>query len=52
MVLSERHLKRLLQQYVDYYHSWRTHLSLAMDCLLSRPIHLPEQGRLGHHNWS
>jgi putative transposase len=46
MVLSERHLKRLLQQCVNYYHGWRTHLSLAMDCPVSRPIHLPEQGRV------
>jgi putative transposase len=46
MVLSERHLKRLLQQYLDYYHGWRTHLSLAMDCPVPRPIHPPEQGRV------
>jgi putative transposase len=46
MVLSARPLKRLLQQFVDYYHGWRTHLSLAMDCPVSRPIHPPEQGRV------
>jgi putative transposase len=46
MVLSERHLQRLLQQYVAYYHGWRTHLSLTMDCPVPRPIHLPEQGRV------
>jgi putative transposase len=46
IVLSERHLQRLLQQYVGYYRGWRTHLSLAMDCPVPRPIHPPEQGRV------
>jgi putative transposase len=46
IVLDERHLQRLLQQYLHYYHGWRTHLSLAMDCPVPRPIHPPEQGRV------
>jgi putative transposase len=46
IVLGERHLQRLLQQYLHYYHGWRTHLSLAMDCPVPRPIHPPEQGRV------
>jgi putative transposase len=46
IVLGERHLQRLLQQYVGYYHGWRTHLSLAMDCPVPRPIRPPEQGRV------
>jgi transposase InsO family protein len=28
IVLNERHLKRLMSSYLDYYHPWRTHLSL------------------------
>src|SRR5437867_664650 len=32
IVLIERHLRHVLTQYFDYYHRWRTHLSLAMDC--------------------
>jgi putative transposase len=46
IVLGERHLQRVLQQYLHYYHGWRTHLSLAMDCPVPRPIHPPEQGRV------
>ncbi len=29
IVLSERHLKRLMNEYVRYYHEDRTHLGLA-----------------------
>jgi putative transposase len=29
IVLSERHLKRLMAEYVDYYHADRTHLGLG-----------------------
>jgi hypothetical protein len=29
IVLNERHLKRLMQEYVRYYHHDRTHLGLA-----------------------
>jgi putative transposase len=32
IILNERHLKRILASYVAYYHRFRTHLSLAMDC--------------------
>ncbi len=38
VVLSERHLKRLLSDYLDYYHPWRTHQSLAGDTPDRRPI--------------
>ena len=31
IVLNERHLKRLMSQYVLYYHEDRTHLGLAKD---------------------
>jgi transposase InsO family protein len=31
ITLGERHLKRILSSYVDYYHSARTHLSLEKD---------------------
>jgi hypothetical protein len=31
IVLNERHLRRILTCYIDYYHRWRTHLSLGMD---------------------
>ncbi len=44
IVLNERHLRRVLRSYVDYYHSWRVHRSLDMDVPGSRPIQPPELG--------
>ena len=38
IVLNERHLKRILTRYFDYYHRWRTHLSLGMGNPESRPV--------------
>ena len=58
IVLNERHLRRVLGSYVDYYHDWRTHLSLEMDAPASRAIQppelgpvkkLPEVGGMHHH---
>jgi putative transposase len=46
IVLNERHLKRVLQTYLAYYHRWRTHLTLDMDSPLSRPVQPPEQGQV------
>jgi hypothetical protein len=31
IVLNERHLKRVLREYLAYYHGYRTHQSLEMD---------------------
>ena len=36
LVLGERHLRRLLASYFDYYHRFRTHLSLNKDAPVSR----------------
>jgi transposase InsO family protein len=41
---NERHLRRVLVSYVDYYHRTRTHLSLDKDCPEHRPIQLREVG--------
>ncbi len=58
IVLNERHLKRILTRYFNYYHYWRTHLSLGMDSPESRPVQppplgevvqFPEDGGLHHH---
>ena len=58
IVLSENHLRRALRSYLDYYHDWRTHVSLEMDCPQPRRvqsfeagevIELPEVGGLHHH---
>jgi len=37
IVLNERHLKRLMSEYVRYYHEDRTHLGLAKDTPAGRP---------------
>ncbi len=44
VVLDERHLRRLLGDYLGHYHRWRCHRSLAMDCPELRPILGPEDG--------
>jgi putative transposase len=46
IVLHEAHLQRLLSRYFAYYPRWRTHLSLAMDCPMSRPVEPPEAGEV------
>jgi len=58
IVLHERHLRRLLTSYFSYYHAWRTHRALDMDCPVPRPVQrpdvgsireVPEVGGLHHH---
>ena len=44
IILGERHLKRILSSYVDYYHSARTHLSLAKDAPDRRLVQPIEKG--------
>ena len=44
IVLSENHLRRVLRSYFSYYHDWRTHLSLDMDCPEPRDIQDAEAG--------
>jgi len=46
MILNEQHLQRILASYFTYYQSWRTHLSLAMDCPEPRPVSPPEHGQV------
>ncbi len=46
MVFNERHLRRVLASYRDYYHQTRTHLSLLKDCPVPRPAHLPTRGKV------
>ena len=46
IVLDERHLRRILREYVDYYHSYRTHLSLEKDAPEQRPVQWPSMGRV------
>jgi hypothetical protein len=44
IVLNEQHLRRVLRSYFDYYHDWRTHLSMEMDTPTSRAVQPPELG--------
>jgi transposase InsO family protein len=37
VIFGERHLRRVLSTYIDYYHQTRTHLSLDKDCPDPRP---------------
>jgi putative transposase len=46
LVLSERHLRRILTAYVAYYHRARTHLSLDKDAPDVRPVERPEAGQV------
>jgi putative transposase len=46
LVLSERHLRRILTRYFAYYHRARTHLSLEKDAPDGRPIEPPEMGKV------
>jgi len=58
IVLGQEHLRRILRSYFSYYHEWRTHLSLGMDCPEPRAVQpaeageiteVPEVGGLHHH---
>jgi putative transposase len=44
VALHERHLRRLLTDYFHYYHLWRTHRALGMDCPLPRSVQQPADG--------
>jgi transposase InsO family protein len=46
LVLSERHLRRVLTRYFAYYHGARTHLSLEKDAPDTRPIERPAMGKV------
>jgi transposase InsO family protein len=58
IVWNERSLRRHLQQYLAYYHQWRTHLSLDKDAPVARAaqpptcgtiVQIPHLGGLHHH---
>ena len=44
IVLNELHLKRILADYLDYYHGCRTHLSLERNAPTPRDIEPPSRG--------
>lgn len=46
IVLNERHLRRILRSYFEYYHESRTHLSLERNAPIEREADAPELGRV------
>ncbi len=46
IIINERHLRRLLSSYLDYYHPWRTHQSLDQDAPNGRRVRLAEPGQV------
>jgi putative transposase len=46
IVLNQRHLQRILHEYVDYYHACRTHASLDKDTPDQRQVEAPHMGRV------
>ena len=60
IAINERQLRRVIREYVDYYHADRTHLGLGKDTPDGREPEPPEVGeitalpRVGglHHRYS
>ncbi len=46
IVLNERHLRRTLREYFNYYHTCRTHLSVNKDPPETRPVEPPKLGNI------
>ncbi len=46
IVFGESHLRRVLREYIDYYNSFRTHLSLGRDSPVHRAVEPPELGNV------
>jgi transposase InsO family protein len=46
IILNERHLHRMISEYVNYYHHHRTHRALERDCPDTRPVEEIDQGKI------
>jgi len=44
IVLNEKHLRRILKEYLAYYHQSRTHLGLKKDTPVPRDVQTQEIG--------
>ena len=44
IILGERQLKRVMRDYLRYYHGSRTHLGLEKECPVPRQVEAPEAG--------
>ena len=46
IIFGEKHLRKVLREYCDYYHESRTHLGLEKDCPEPRAVEPPELGKV------
>jgi hypothetical protein len=46
IIVDERHLRRILASYFDYYHRSRTHLPLCKDSPFPRPVETAKAGEV------
>jgi len=46
IIFGERHLRRVLRDYLKYCHGSRTHLGLGKDCPVPRKVEPPEVGTI------
>ena len=46
IILNEDHLKRILDEYAEYYNTVRPHQSLDRNAPVPREVDLPENGRV------
>ena len=46
IVLGEGHLRKILKNYLEYYHRSRTHLALSKDAPDPRPVQPPGMGEI------
>jgi len=46
MIFSEQGLRRILKSYFEYYEKSRTHLGLAKDSPIPRPVQPPALGKV------
>ena len=51
IIFNDRHLKRVLREYLEYYHAHRTHRALELDCPVPRPIEAAERGKIIELPW-
>ena len=49
IVLDGEHLRRLLSEYLEYYHRDRTHLGLEKDAPVARPVELRPAAPVAAH---
>jgi hypothetical protein len=45
IIFNEKHLRKILEEYVEYYNNCRTHLSLDKNSPEPRGVEKPEKGK-------